>query len=111
MAIIRKDKDQADEKKPAPRGEVALKKKDDAKKPVPRGDKKPVAVKKSAVSRFEQAKKYFRGVYGELKKVHWPTRREVLTYTLVVLVAVIIVGILIWVFDSLMSRVLQLFIR
>ncbi|MCL6476819.1 MAG: preprotein translocase subunit SecE [Peptococcaceae bacterium] len=108
MAVNRKNKDQTDEKKPAPRGEVALKKSD--KKPVPKVDKKPV-VKKSTVSRFEQVKQYFRGVYGELKKVHWPTRREIITYTMVVLVAVIIVGILIGVFDTLMSTVLKLFIR
>ncbi|RKO68042.1 preprotein translocase subunit SecE [Desulfofundulus salinus] len=63
------------------------------------------------MNRLEQVSKYFRGVYSELKKVHWPNRREVVTYTGVVLVAVTIVGILIWIFDSLLSRLLQFIIK
>lgn len=109
MALIKKDKEQVDEKKPALRGETAATKKDDTKKPVVKSDKKPV--KKNSVNLLERARRYFRGVYSELKKVHWPTRREILTYTLVVLVAVVIVAVLIWVFDILLSRVLQLIIR
>lgn len=98
MALIKKEDKEQNGKKPA-------------KKVVPKSDKKAAVVKKDAVNRLEHAKKYFRGVYNELKKVHWPTRREVLTYTSVVVVAVIFVGVLIWVFDSLMSRVIQLIIR
>ncbi|MGB9804496.1 MAG: preprotein translocase subunit SecE [Desulfofundulus sp.] len=73
-------------------------------------EKKPV-VKKEKVNRLEQAGRYFRGVYTELKKVHWPNRREVVTYTGVVLVAVTIVGILIWIFDSLLSWILQFIVK
>ncbi|NTW05665.1 MAG: preprotein translocase subunit SecE [Peptococcaceae bacterium] len=73
--------------------------------------KKAATVKQDKVSSVVRLKAYFRGVYSELKKVHWPTRREVLIYTAVVVVAVIIVGALIWVFDAGMSRVLQLIIR
>ncbi len=112
MALIRKqDKDENGKKPPSGRGETALKKKDAGKKPAPRTDKKPVQVKKDAAGRLNRARGYFRGVYNELKKVHWPTRREVLTYTGVVVVAVTIVGILIWIFDSLMSQILKLIIR
>jgi preprotein translocase subunit SecE len=114
MALIRKRDKDHNEKKPAVGTEAGLKKKEVSKKVAPRGEKKPPAVKKAAISqinRLDRAKKYFRGVYGELKKVHWPTRREVLTYTLVVVVAVIIVSILIWIFDSLLSQVLKLIFR
>ena len=38
--------------------------------------------------------------FGELKKVHWPTRQEVTTYTGVVLVTVAIITVLIWIVDS-----------
>ncbi|OAT80661.1 preprotein translocase subunit SecE [Desulfotomaculum copahuensis] len=68
-------------------------------------------VKKEKVNRVEQVQKYFRGVFNELKKVHWPNRREITVYTAVVLVAVAVVGILIWLFDSILSRLLQLIIK
>ncbi|MDR3599620.1 MAG: preprotein translocase subunit SecE [Desulfosporosinus sp.] len=48
----------------------------------------------------EKAAEYFRGVLSELKKVHWPSRRQLLTYTGVVFVAVAIVSILMWIVDS-----------
>ncbi|MCL1790279.1 MAG: preprotein translocase subunit SecE [Peptococcaceae bacterium] len=38
----------------------------------------------------------------ELKKVHWPTRRQLLIYTSVVLVAVAIMGVLTWIVDSIL---------
>ncbi|HHW44406.1 preprotein translocase subunit SecE [Desulfofundulus thermobenzoicus] len=81
-----------------------------AKKELTRPREKAV-VKKEKTNRLEQISKYFRGVYQELKKVHWPNRREVAIYTGVVLVAVTLVGILIWIFDSLLSRLLQLLIK
>mgnify|MGYP000864366695 FL=1 len=50
--------------------------------------------------RWEKAKQYFISVYNELKKVHWPDRQQLVAYTGVVLVAVTIVALIIWVFDS-----------
>ncbi|MDR1069219.1 MAG: preprotein translocase subunit SecE [Gracilibacteraceae bacterium] len=49
---------------------------------------------------------YFKEVAGELKKVHWPTRHELLTYTGVVLASVGILAVLTWVVDSGLSYVL-----
>jgi len=43
---------------------------------------------------------FFREVWHELKKVHWPTRHQLLTYTAVVLVSVAICAVLIWIVDS-----------
>ena len=54
----------------------------------------------------EKAAEYFRGVLSELKKVHWPSRRQLLTYTGVVFLAVAIVSILMWFVDSGLSWVL-----
>lgn len=48
----------------------------------------------------EKAAEYFRGVLSELKKVHWPSRKQLLTYTGVVFFAVAIVSILMWIVDS-----------
>lgn len=110
MALFRKQNKDQNGKKPMEKGEEGSKK-GPVKKITPKVEKKPAVVKKDTVNRLEKVRKYFRGVYNELKKVHWPNRKEVLTYTSVVVVAVIIVGVLIWLFDSLMSRVIQLIIR
>ncbi|WP_434510619.1 preprotein translocase subunit SecE [Desulfitobacterium sp. AusDCA] len=54
----------------------------------------------------EKASEYFKGVINELKKVQWPNRRQLLTYTGVVLVTSAIVSVLLWVVDSGLSFVL-----
>jgi len=69
-----------------------------------------VVAKKDKINRAGQAKKFFRGVLNELKKVHWLNSREVIIYTSVVLLAVVAVGCLIWLFDSVMSLFLRLII-
>lgn len=43
---------------------------------------------------------HFREVWFELKKVHWPTRTQLLVYTGVVFVSVGIIALLIWIVDS-----------
>ena len=43
--------------------------------------------------------KYFRELRSELKKVVWPTPKQVLKNALIVLACVIVVGVFIWVFD------------
>ncbi len=63
-------------------------------------------VKKERVNYLEKGQKFVRGTLNELKKVHWPNRKEVTIYTAVVLVAVALVAVLIWVFDSALSVVL-----
>ena len=72
--------------------------------------KKRLPVKKDNAkgNRIESLQKFFRGVYTELKKVHWPNRREIAIYTSVVLVSVVTVAVLIWVFDSALSQLLKL---
>jgi len=56
----------------------------------------------------ERLRRFFHGVWSELKKVHWPSRQELVTYTLVVIVAVALVGAFIWVLDSVFSVLLEL---
>lgn len=51
--------------------------------------------------------KYFRGVWAELKKVSWPNRTQLLTYTGVVFVTIAIVGVIIWLMDSVFSTLLD----
>ena len=44
--------------------------------------------------------KWFREMHSELKKVVWPTRKQVVNNVLVTLACVLVVGIFIWVFDA-----------
>lgn len=59
----------------------------------------------------QRVARFFREVRAELRKVIWPSRAEVTTYTGVVIVSVFIVSALIWVVDSAVSRLLMLMIR
>ena len=43
--------------------------------------------------------RYFRELRSELKKVVWPTPKQVVKNTLIVLACVLIVGAFIWIFD------------
>ena len=45
-------------------------------------------------------KAYFKGVRTEMKKVVWPTRKETIAYTIIVLVTCIAFGLLFWGFDT-----------
>ncbi len=48
---------------------------------------------------FGAIARYFRELRSELKKVTWPTPKQVLKNTLIVIACVLIVGIFIWLFD------------
>ncbi len=48
-------------------------------------------------------KGFFKGVWSELKKVHWPSKKQLVTYTGVVIVAVLIMSLAISLFDWLLS--------
>jgi preprotein translocase subunit SecE len=43
---------------------------------------------------------FLRDVRGELKRVHWPSRSEVTSYSIVVLVAVTLLTALVFAFDQ-----------
>ena len=43
--------------------------------------------------------KWFREMKSELKKVQWPTRKQTINNTLIVIACVIVVGVFIWIFD------------
>lgn len=56
------------------------------------------AAKKSR-NPFKAIARYFRETKSEMKKVVWPSRKQVVNNTLVVIAAVLIIGIFIWVLD------------
>lgn len=57
---------------------------------------------------FRESFRFLQSVWSELKKVHWPGRTEIVVYTSVVLGSVIFVALLIWLADSILSRILEL---
>jgi preprotein translocase subunit SecE len=72
-----------------------------------------VAVRDSAavVQSVSGVRKFLREVRIELKKVTWPTRQQLIAYTGVVLIAVALVCVLIWLFDSLFAIAFGAFLR
>ena len=44
--------------------------------------------------------KFFKEIRTEMKKVIWPTRQQLVNYTLVVFTACLVVGVVIWVADA-----------
>jgi preprotein translocase subunit SecE len=59
---------------------------------------------------LQQARSYLREVVYELRKVIWPSRKETVGSTVVVLVIVILSGVYLGIVDLLLSRVIRLII-
>ncbi len=64
-----------------------------------------MATKKTKSGLFERIKKYFKSVRSELKKVTWPTLKEVGTYALVVLVLTFVIAAFIGLSDVVLQKV------
>ena len=62
--------------------------------------------KKTKVGFFARIAKWMRELKSELKKVQWPTGKQTVNNTVIVIACVIIVGIFIWIFDALASGVI-----
>lgn len=67
-----------------------------------------IAVQTNLVGR---SKRFFREVKGELKKVSWPNKTELASYTGVVFVSVVVVAAVIWVIDSAFNQILRAIIH
>jgi preprotein translocase subunit SecE len=61
----------------------------------------------SVKEKFETVKQFLREVKTELKKVTWPSRKDALSGTLVVLVAVFIIAIFLGIVDSGLSNIIK----
>ncbi|WP_371365799.1 Protein translocase subunit SecE [Sporomusa rhizae] len=56
-------------------------------------------------------KKFLREVKAELKKVTWPGKSELISFTGIVFVTVTVVAALIWVIDSSFTAILKAIIK
>ena len=57
---------------------------------------------------FARAGKWFRDMKSELKKVQWPTRKQTINNTLIVIACVVVVGIFIALFDFVANQAISL---
>lgn len=77
----------------------------------PKAEKAPKEKKAKAADKkpgfFARISKWFRELKSELKKVVWPTKKQTVNNTLVVIACVIVVGIFIWIFDALALAVVN----
>ncbi len=81
-------------------------------------DKKRAQLRKTAAARKKGGPKkqrvsvsqFLTEVRAEMKKVTWPTRDEVVSYTLVVLVTVVLMGGLVYFADVLFTKLVEIFI-
>ena len=48
--------------------------------------------------------KFFRGVKAELKKVVWPTKKELINYTIVVFLVTIFIAFIIYILDAVFAQ-------
>ena len=59
---------------------------------------------------FARMGKWFRDMKSELKKVQWPTRKQTINNTLIVIACVVVVGIFIALFDYVAGEAIRLLI-
>ncbi|MDU2065454.1 MAG: preprotein translocase subunit SecE [Sporomusaceae bacterium] len=66
------------------------------------------AAEPQGASRF---KKFLREVKSELKKVSWPDKQELISYTGIVFISVVVVALVIWAVDNVFNEVLRLILK
>lgn len=74
-------------------------------------DKKAKASKKKDAKKPNRVLRWLKDLKGELKKVTWPSAKDVVKNVGIVIVCVLIVGACIWVFDALAHAVLEALLR
>ncbi len=60
---------------------------------------------------FARAGKWLRDMKSELKKVQWPTKKQTINNTLIVIACVVVVGIVIALFDFVAGEAIKLLIN
>ena len=67
--------------------------------------------KEKAAAARANFSKFFKDIRSELKKVIWPTRKQLINNTVTVLFACLFVGAIIWVVDAGLNYLLQLILN
>jgi preprotein translocase subunit SecE len=61
--------------------------------------------------KFENIKNYFREVYIEAKRVTWPSRKDTMKGTYIVLITVTVAALFLGIIDIGLAKIIQAFIR
>jgi len=61
-------------------------------------------IKKKLINFMSKITEYFKETKAELKHVNWPTRKQTIFYTLIVLALSIIIAYFLGIFDFIFSR-------
>lgn len=93
----------------APASKVEPKKADLKKAAPKKSEKKAAKDKKAKPSLIARAKKYIGSVRSEMKRVVWPSKKELVNYSIAVIVSLVIVGVVIAGLDALISGGLVIF--
>ena len=56
---------------------------------------------------MKKVKEYFQGVWAELKKVTWPTKKEVFNHTIIVIISSVVVMLVVAVLDFGLSSAVE----
>ena len=65
------------------------------------------SVRQAAGGRFERMRLFLSEVRNELKRVTWPTQREVYATTIVVILVSMFFGVYLWLLDLGMDRIVR----
>jgi preprotein translocase subunit SecE len=65
------------------------------------------SVRQAAGNRFERMRLFLSEVRNELKRVTWPTQREVYATTIVVILVSMFFGVYLWLLDIGMDRIVR----
>ncbi|OQA54863.1 MAG: preprotein translocase subunit SecE [Candidatus Atribacteria bacterium ADurb.Bin276] len=63
------------------------------------------------VKLFNRLKNYFKDAWSELKKVTWPSRKELISSTLTVLAVVVVFAVFLGVIDLILTALIGLYIK
>lgn len=78
-----------------------------ADKPAKTDKKKDVKADKKKPGVFARIGKWFKDMKSELKKVQWPSFKQTMNNTGIVILCVIVVGIFIWLFDAVAGALIE----
>jgi len=65
----------------------------------------------AAVKRYEPAERFGVEVTAEMRKVVWPTRKELNRTTLAVLIVVFVIAVILFIFDKIFGFLINLLVR
>jgi preprotein translocase subunit SecE len=46
---------------------------------------------------------FFKELRSEMKKIVWPTRQQLINNTVIVIIAIVVIGAFVWIFDGLLG--------